>query len=331
MDGSNRDDDGQLWARDWLASEFVVEQVPVASLVRGDSPRLEGESKAHAAGMVDAADIPPIIVHRATMRVIDGMHRLRAASLGQQDMIAVRFFDGTAEEAFVLGVAANITHGLKLTRKDRKAAAARILGMYPTWSDRTIAATAGLSHPTVAVIRRRCSTGKTFQLNTRLGHDGKARPLTSNSGRQAAAELILADHSTPLREVARQAHVSVGTAHDVQTRLKHGVDPSVPTTRGAGLDFSLARALAAVKKLRADPAVWSHQDGKAMLQLLSHSLQVAHQVRSTIKNAPQHCRDTIAEDAAALGDYWSRLARDLHLQAHTETSTTPLDEKTELT
>jgi len=98
MDGSNRDDDGQLWARDWLASEFVVEQVPVASLVRGDSPRLEGESKAHAAGMVDAADIPPIIVHRATMRVIDGMHRLRAASLGQQDMIAVRFFDGTAEE-----------------------------------------------------------------------------------------------------------------------------------------------------------------------------------------------------------------------------------------
>jgi len=234
-------------------------------------------------------------------------------------------------EAFVLGVAANITHGLKLTRKDRKAAAARILGMYPTWSDRTIAATAGLSHPTVAVIRRRCSTGKTFQLNTRLGHDGKARPLTSNSGRQAAAELILADHSTPLREVARQAHVSVGTAHDVQTRLKHGVDPSVPTTRGAGLDFSLARALAAVKKLRADPAVWSHQDGKAMLQLLSHSLQVAHQVRSTIKNAPQHCLDTIAEVAAALGDYWSRLARDLHLQAHTETSTTPLDEKTELT
>jgi hypothetical protein len=329
MDESSRDDDGQLWARDWLASEFVVEQVPVASLVRGDSPRLEGESKAHAAGMVDAANIPPIIVHRATMRVIDGMHRFRAASLGHQDMIAVRFFDGTAEEAFVLGVAANITHGLTLTRKDRKAAAARILGMYPGWSDRTIAATAGLSHPTVAVIRRRCSTGKTFQLNTRLGHDGKARPLTSNSGRQAAAELILADHSTPLREVARQAHVSVGTAHDVQTRLKHGVDPSVPTTRGASLNFSLARGLAAIDKLRANPAVWQRQDGKTMLGLLSRSLRSADEARSMIKNAPQHCLDTIAELAAALGDYWSRLGRDLHSRARTDSATTPLDEKTE--
>jgi hypothetical protein len=256
---------------------------------------------------------------------------LTATTLSQQDSIAVRFFDGTAEEAFVLGVAANITHGLRLSRKDRKAAAARILGMYPDWSDRTIAATAGLSHPTVAVIRRRCSTGKTFQLNTRLGRDGKARPLTSNSGRRAAAELILADSSTPLREVARQAHVSIGTAHDVQTRLRQGVDPSVSTTRGAGLDFSLARALAATKKLRTDPAVWSHQDGKAMLQLLSHSLQIAHQVRSAIKNAPQHCLDTVAEVAAALGDYWSRLGRDLHSRAHTDSAATPSDGKTELT
>ena len=154
VDEVSRDDDGQLWARAWLASESPIVQVPVASLVRGDSPRLEGESKAHAAQMVDAADMPPIIVHQPTMQVIDGMHRLIAAPRGHQDTIAVRFFDGTTEEAFVLAVAANITHGLPLTRKDRKAAAARILDMFPDWSDRTIAATAGLSHHTVAVIRR---------------------------------------------------------------------------------------------------------------------------------------------------------------------------------
>jgi hypothetical protein len=331
MNEVSRDDDGQLcWARAWLASEFVVVQVPVASVVRSDSPRQDGESKAHIAEMVGAADIPPIIVHQPTMRVIDGRHRLAAATLGHQDTIATRFFDGTAEEAFVLGVAANITHGLKLTRKDRKAAAVRILGMYPEWSDRTIAATAGLSHPTVAVIRRRCSTGKTFQLNTRLGRDGKARPLTSNSGRQAAAELILADQSTPLREVARRAHVSVGTAHDVQTRLKQGVDPSVPTTRGAGLGFSLARALEAITKLRDNPAVWSHQDSKVMLQQLSRSLRSADEARSMIKSAPQHCLDTVADVAAALGDYWSRLSRDLHVRAHTDSATTPLDGKIDL-
>lgn len=64
MDETSRDDDGQLcWARACLASESPVLQVPVASVVRGDSPRPNGESKAHAQSMVDGADMPPIIAH----------------------------------------------------------------------------------------------------------------------------------------------------------------------------------------------------------------------------------------------------------------------------
>jgi hypothetical protein len=42
-------------------------------------------------------------------------------------------------------------------------------------------------------------------------------------------------------------------------------------------------------------------------------------------NTAVHSLDTCAEVAAALGDYWSRLGRDLRSRAHTDTGTTPLE------
>lgn len=318
MDESSRDDDGQLcWAREWLASEFVGEQVPVASLVRGDSPRLDGVSKRHTAAlMLEPADLPPIIVHRPTMQVIDGAHRLAVATQRHQDTIDVRFFDGTVEEAFLIAVAANVTHGLKLTPQDRKAAAARILDMYPRWSDRAIAATAGLSHHTVADIRRSCPTGHDAQSDTRLGRDGKTRPLTTDEGRRVAAELIRADQSKSLREIARQAHVSRGTVQDVRARLKQGIDPLVATSRAVGLNVGLARADTALKRLWNDPAVRSPQKSKVMLQLLAHILQITKDAQAACRNAPEHCLNAVAEFASALGDAWSRLAQELHTRAN---------------
>lgn len=298
----------------WLASKSPIVEVPIASLLPGDSPRLKGESKAHARLMVDVSDMPPIIVHQPTMRVIDGAHRLAAAILRHQDTVTVRFFDGTAQDAFVIAVAANIAHGLPLSRKDRKAAVVRILSMHPDWSDRTIASTAGLSHPTVAAIRRQCSTGKTFQLNARLGRDGKARPLSSNEGREAAAELIRADRTASVREVARQAGVSVGTVHDVRARVQQGVDPLVPKARGAGLNFFLARGQAALRRLWNNPAVRFHQDGKALAQLLSRSLQLANKTESMSRSTPDYCQDGVAEVASVLGDFWNRLAQDLRAE-----------------
>lgn len=129
----SEDLDGVLLAGDSLAAVLV----DVDLLLAADSPRLEGESLAHArmlAGL--GAALPPIVVHRDTMRVIDGMHRLRAAVLRGDAEIEVRFFDGSAAAAFVAGVEANIAHGLPLSAADRRAAARRILGSYPQWSDR---------------------------------------------------------------------------------------------------------------------------------------------------------------------------------------------------
>jgi len=68
-----------------------VERVAVDLLVSSDSPRLVGESVDHIRMLAESGtDLPPILVHRPTMRVIDGMHRLRATTLrGERELRAV--------------------------------------------------------------------------------------------------------------------------------------------------------------------------------------------------------------------------------------------------
>ncbi len=74
-------------------SEVPVELVAVNSLLPADSPRLAGEDTDHIHTLAESVgDLPPIIVHRSTMRVIDGMHRLRAASMRGSVYISVRFY-----------------------------------------------------------------------------------------------------------------------------------------------------------------------------------------------------------------------------------------------
>ncbi|MFD0855024.1 hypothetical protein ACFQ07_22475, partial [Actinomadura adrarensis] len=130
--------------------------VPITEILPADSPRLDGVDETHARVLADAeSELPPILVHRATMRVIDGMHRLRVARLKGQNTVAVRFFEGPEDLVFALAVEANIAHGKPLSLQDREAAAARIVREHPEWSDRVIAGTSGLSSKTVGAIRRR--------------------------------------------------------------------------------------------------------------------------------------------------------------------------------
>ena len=98
-----------------------VHTVEIGSLAPADSPRLAGEDGEHAARLAETPDeLPPILVHRPTMRVIDGMHRLQAARLRGRETIETEFFDGSAEDAFIQAVTVNTRHGLPLTLADRR-------------------------------------------------------------------------------------------------------------------------------------------------------------------------------------------------------------------
>jgi ParB-like chromosome segregation protein Spo0J len=201
------------------------DSVPVASIRQGYSPRLGGEDQEHVRRLAecDVTTLPPIVVHRPTMRVIDGMHRLRVAALQGRDRIDVEYFDGSEEEAFARAVELNVAHGLPLTLADRKAAAAWILAWRPEISDRAVAAMAGLSPKTAGAIRSRAPE-EIPQVHERVGSDGRRHPLDRAEGRRRAAEALAARPGAPLREVAASAGVSPGTARRVRELLRKEKD-----------------------------------------------------------------------------------------------------------
>ncbi|MGP3978930.1 hypothetical protein ACTWQF_33935 [Streptomyces sp. 8N114] len=209
--------------------------VALDELLASDSPRLNGEDNAHIRALAALeAPLPPILVHRGTMRIIDGMHRMRAARLRGEDRIQVEFFEGGEDELFALSVKLNITHGLPLSQADRKAAAKRIIEAHPYWSDRRIAANAGLAASTVATIRRR-STGRNAQLNVRVGRDGRVRPLHATEGRLRASKILAANPDASLRQIAEEAGIATATAKDVRDRIRQGQDPVPPRLQAAAL------------------------------------------------------------------------------------------------
>jgi ParB-like chromosome segregation protein Spo0J len=289
--------------------------VPLSFLVTGDSPRRSGENPGHARILAELEDnLPPIIVHRPTMRVIDGMHRLRAARLRGAEKIEVRFFDGDEASAFVLAVQQNITHGLPLSLADRKAAADRIISFYPHWSDRVIASVTGLSGPTVAA-RRRLLAASNLHSDTRIGMDGRIRPVDPAQRRQAATQLLADNPGASLREVARQAGLSPETIRRLRAQpapVNGLASPRLPTaTRLARAGGSARTGNMAVQALLADPAFRFTDNGRALLRLLTASRALHDSDSEFIEKAPAHCLGRLVEAARACARDWEAFAAEV--------------------
>jgi ParB-like chromosome segregation protein Spo0J len=313
--------------------------IPIALLQHADSPRLNGESAEHIRALADAdADLPPILVHRDTMRVIDGMHRLQAAILGGKQEIRVQFFDGADADAFVAGVLANIAHGLPLSPADREAAAARILRTHPQWSDRAIAEVAGLASTTVAKIRGRSGHA---QQDFRIGRDGRSRPVNGASGRRLAGRLFAENPDSSIREIADLAGISPATAKDVKDRLKRGEDP-VPAKlalaerknemtprdelpRAAGTRWIRGHNPAQdpssiLQKLQRDPALRLNDNGRQLLRWLNSLSLNSGERRGFEEQIPAHCVPLVADLALGLAEEWACFAKDLKRRANSSSA-----------
>jgi hypothetical protein len=319
-----------------IDQEPIVE-VAVSALFSADSPRISGESPEHVEALAAAqTELPPIIVHRPTMRVIDGLHRLKAAKVRGEAKIAARFFDGDAAEAFVLAVKSNIAHGLPLSLADRKRATERIIASHPQWSDRMIASVVGIAAGTVAEIRKRI-LGKSAFVKSRIGQDGRVRPIDSTEGRRLAGELITEDPSLSLRQIARAAGISPETARDVRNRLRRGEDP-LPKQRNngrrltsqrtdPGYENRLRRApvqdrAATVERLRADPAMRFSATGRNLLMLLNIHTIRAEEWDEIIDNVPPHRFDIIAQLARECAELWAEFADRVECQVANLNSST---------
>ncbi|MCX4545885.1 ParB N-terminal domain-containing protein [Streptomyces sp. NBC_01565] len=306
-----------------------VHLVPISALQPADSPRALTEHAEHLRALaVSEHRLPPIVVHRPTMRVVDGMHRLRAALLRGRSEIEVQFLDGSAEDAFVYAVQCNTRHGLPLTLSERTAAAERILESHGHWADRAIASVAGLSAHTVAALRRG-GAGADAPAEGRLGRDGKVRPLSTAQGRREAQRLLTGPAPISLREVAKRTGLSPATVRDVRRRMLRGEDP-VPERQRAGerkqrpqprqpaaaskrghvrLVPPPDRELtAAYQKLCQDPALRHSDTGRLLLRLLSALTLPATEWRTMAEGVPAHRADTVAELATEYARFWREFA-----------------------
>ncbi|MEW1698403.1 ParB/RepB/Spo0J family partition protein [Streptomyces sp. NPDC093249] len=294
----------------------------LSSLVAADSPRLGGTSPDHVEVLAQG-DIQPILVHRATRRVVDGMHRLQAARLQGEETIPVRYLDGPVSEVFLHSVAANVSHGLPLTLADRRAATRRILTSHPDLSDRAIARITRLSPKTVGAVRR-TSTEEVPQSKVRVGEDGRTRPLDAAQRREAARAFLAEHPGATLHETAASAGVSVSTACEVRQRMRRDEEEAPPRpaaarevrdrdTRGGGGNPAGDRCAERGRARRAetlakDPSLRLTESGRALLRWLNErapDLEVGRQLMAAV---PPHCAVAVADLANSYALEWQRFA-----------------------
>lgn len=323
---TEEDDDPGSGAAAILASlpDAEVVSIAVAMLVPGESPRLEGHDAAHVARLAEIdGPLPPILVERRTLRVIDGMHRLMAAILRGNSIIEARFFDGSPQDAFLHAVHANVAHGFPLSQADRRAAAGRIIASHPQMSDRAISEVAGLGAKTVATIRRR-SRDAGAQPAERIGRDGRVRPVNSTEGRHRVVEMIAKYPQASLREIARCAGVSPATVSDVRRRLELGEHP-VPRWTEPGVDDPAARREGARSEQRVDPAAMleilardpslrHREEGRVLLRLLQqNAIGLAHWTELT-EAVPPHSGHLVGQLAQQYARVWTEFAQEIARQ-----------------
>ncbi len=295
--------------RDEVLATAPVDDVPVADLVVAYSPRLAGEDSEYIRALAESeSQLPPLVVHRATMTVIDGIHRLRAAVSNSRTTIAVCYFDGSLQEAALLAVALNVGHGRPLSLDDRSAAAQRIFASHPHWSDRAVALLAGLSATKVATLRGAA------QSSVRIGRDGRARPLDATAGRERARELLEQKPTASMRQIARDAGISAATAADVRDRICRG-ESAVPARREGPLHpgpvtlppqrvtvpaqprtvKSPTKIIKVVEAMHRDPSLRQNEAGRALLRMLGICAVFAREHEHIAAAIPQHCRAQLAE------------------------------------
>ncbi|MEQ4304961.1 ParB N-terminal domain-containing protein [Plantactinospora sp. B6F1] len=310
-----------------LDTDTSLTSVRIADLRTIDSPRLRGVNSDHVRALAEVQEqLPPILVHRATLSIIDGVHRCRAAQLRGLAEITARFFDGSPEEAFRVAVEANVRHGLGLSLAERRAAAARIIRFDPGMSDRRIAAISGLAARTVAAIRAR-TVGA--EAHVRVGRDGVARPLSTADGRQIARRTMLEQPQLSLRQVAKQAGISVATVRDVRARIqtgeavlparthrsqsesvplrpfdtvRQGADDGTTGSRQRRVRAGHSDVLPLLEGLRRDPSLRYTDSGRWLLQWLGSSALVAARWRDVLKSVPPHCAVLIGKIARQYGN-----------------------------
>jgi ParB-like chromosome segregation protein Spo0J len=240
--------------RSLRASEEVVE-LPLSELGL-PSLRANGLDPDHVARLAETADRwPAILVRRSDRTVVDGQHRVAAARTLGMDRVRAVFFDGSNDDAYFEFVRRNVGHGLPLSLDERRAAVHRIIRTHPDRSDRGIAALCGVSPKTVARVRHDLGArGALAPVKTRVGRDGRSRPIDPEGVRERILEELERDPDASLRCIAKKVGASPETVRTVRGRL--GLGTAVPETERRPAFDPDATVLALLTRKQRREATW---------------------------------------------------------------------------
>jgi ParB-like chromosome segregation protein Spo0J len=293
-----------------VASERICE-VDVKLLKLGVPVRFDCQDVDHARALaLRFDDWPPILVDRDTSTVIDGVHRVLAARMLGRDMVAVRYFTGTPEQAFVEAVRANVTHGKPLTLAERESAARKLLTTHSDWSDRLVAHICGLSDKTVGRLRR--TTAEIPQLSARVGRDGRQRPTDSRPLRNEIATALRARPDAKAAKLAQSLRTSPSTVRDVRKRIQMGEAPSPSDRRSVSYEGSRdRRGKNAPVDWRTDKAILALPAGDELAEWLDRSNIDSRHWEAVVAEIPIGRIPQLIEDARSRATEWTNFATSL--------------------
>jgi ParB-like nuclease domain len=293
-------DDGPKPYQGLAASE--VQDVSVADVCVGYSPRHTKVDLDHVAALADVVDrLPPVIVDERTMTVIDGVHRLEAyRSLGR-GLIPALLFKGSDMEALVIAIQANIQHGKPLSRSERQEAARAILRCCPDRSDRWVGEVCGVSHSTVAVLRRSVSEA---EAKVRTGRDGRRRPVDPTLGQAAVARVMAENPTASIRQAAGAAGVAPSTVQRLAAGLVRADRPSSPSVTIDVRNTTLRRP----DPLVADPALHSSPEGAEAVTWLARTAVSVEDLHAHLGSLPLSRVYEVADECRRRARTWAQMA-----------------------
>jgi len=145
----------------------TINALPITPIMLADikqdekkyQPRVSSIDKSHVALLQDSdmENWTPIVVTPnpyGGYDLVDGYHRYEAASRKGALTIAARVLPAKylTKDASIVAAMINVSHGLTLTKKDRKELVKRLYAEQPTLSTRTLGKLAGVSHETARTI-----------------------------------------------------------------------------------------------------------------------------------------------------------------------------------
>ncbi|GGZ39972.1 hypothetical protein GCM10010365_71020 [Streptomyces poonensis] len=204
------------------------------------SGRDEGESGEYVEMLSQLSEkLPPIVVHRNTMRVIEGMHRLKAVELRGEQSIDVIFVDGGERDVFVPAGRPINGQDVPSSLAGREAEADRFLTSPAQQSDRGITAATGPA-PRVLGPPRGCSTVLDVASAMQAALDGRVRPICMAAVRGITCELVGSQQEeTPVRQLPERRPDHPPRASGGQSRPQQY--PCVTSEGGSGPQQDHAR------------------------------------------------------------------------------------------